>query len=501
MAVLGSVPRPPTSQDIFIQLFQPGSRNLPPCGKSAHVELYISQCQADIKALKPKPIKQSNLSESEFVALKSLQQRSDIVIKPADKGGAVVVWDRGMYIQEANRQLHNTTAYQSLTEPTLLSDKKLIAQTIKTAVTQNKLPPTAKHLNKSQVQQPKLYLLPKIHKPDSPGRPIVSACSCPTEHLSQYLDHLLQPIVQTLPSYIKDTTHALHLLGEINNNPSFHPNLLFTMDVCSLYTSIPHSDGLQALQFFLDNRSVRDPPTPILLRLAELVLTLNTFEFDGQVFHQISGVAMGTKMGPSYACLFMGHLESQIRSTYTGPQPELCKRYIDDCLGATSLSLSDLTDYIHFVSNYHPSIKFTFDISPSAVAFLDLNISLSDSILSTSVHYKDTDAHTYLTFHSSHPSSTIRSIPFSQFLRLRRICSDTDDFEEKAAEMSDFFLQPAISSMPYPVSNAPKYSTLVRPKEPSLPASPNIWQIFGIAAVGLLPNISTAATTPPWMHV
>ncbi|XP_070206003.1 uncharacterized protein [Littorina saxatilis] len=273
------------------------------------------------------------------------------------------------------------------------------------------------------------------------------------------------------------------------------------MDVCSLYTSIPHSDGLQALQFFLDNRSVRDPPTPILLRLAELVLTLNTFEFDGQVFHQISGVAMGTKMGPSYACLFMGHLESQIRSTYTGPQPELCKRYIDDCLGATSLSLSDLTDYIHFVSNYHPSIKFTFDISPSAVAFLDLNISLSDSILSTSVHYKDTDAHTYLTFHSSHPSSTIRSIPFSQFLRLRRICSDTDDFEEKAAEMSDFFLQPAISSMPYPVSNAPKYSTLVRPKEPSLPASPNIWQIFGIAAVGLLPNISTAATTPPWMHV
>nr|KAG5714744.1 hypothetical protein BaRGS_000232 [Batillaria attramentaria] len=62
----------------------------------------------------------------------------------------------------------------------------------------------------------------------------------------------------------------------------------------------------------------------------ELVLTLNTFEFNGEIFSQISGVAMGTKMGPSYACLFMGYLEYRMQSLYTGPVPELYKRYIDD---------------------------------------------------------------------------------------------------------------------------------------------------------------------------
>ena len=100
------------------------------------------------------------------------------------------------------------------------------------------------------------------------------------------------------------------------------------MDVSALYTNIPHNDGLQALRTHLDSRSSLDPPTSTLIRLAELVLTLNSFEFNGEFFHQISGVAMGTKMGPSYACLFMGYLEKQIFDTYTGPLPEYYGRYL-----------------------------------------------------------------------------------------------------------------------------------------------------------------------------
>ena len=172
------------------------------------------------------------------------------------------------------------------------------------------LPSTAKLLIKSQAKQPTFYLLPKIHKLNTPGRPIVSACSCPSENISEYLDSLLLPIVQSLPTYGKDTTHALTIFEQINAAQHFQPQFLFTMDVVSLYSSIPHADGLRALSF-LDRRppEARYPSTTTLVRLAELVLSLYTFEFDGQIFHQISGVAMGTKMGPSYACLFMGHLE------------------------------------------------------------------------------------------------------------------------------------------------------------------------------------------------
>ena len=49
------------------------------------------------------------------------------------------------------------------------------------------------------------YLEPKIHKRNNPGRPIVSAYSCPTELISQYSDQIMSPFVKSLPSYIKDT--------------------------------------------------------------------------------------------------------------------------------------------------------------------------------------------------------------------------------------------------------------------------------------------------------
>ena len=48
---------------------------------------------------------------------------------------------------------------------------------------------------------------------------------------------------------------------------------------------------------------------------------------------------MGTKMGSSYANLFLGFIEHQFFSQYHGPKPELYGRHIDDCIGATSSTL------------------------------------------------------------------------------------------------------------------------------------------------------------------
>ena len=150
---------------------------------------------------------------------------------------------------------------------------------------------------------------------------------------------------------------------------------------------------------------------------------------------------MGTKMGPSYACLFMGYIEEQIRSSYDGPFPDLFRRFIDDCFGASSLPRADTDRFIKFVSNFHPAIKFTHDTSSSTLPFLDISVTITpdSDTLSTSVHYKPTDSHSYLLYSSHHPASCKNSIPFSQLLRLRRICSNHDDFQSQADTMISFF--------------------------------------------------------------
>ena len=77
----------------------------------------------------------------------------------------------------------------------------------------------------------------------------------------------------------------------------------------------------------------------------------------------------------------------------------------------------------------------------TCLAFLhvDIKVSVEGNGLCTSVHYKPTDSHSYLLCSSSHPSHVTNSIPYSQFLRLRHLCSQDSDFPLKSEEMCGFF--------------------------------------------------------------
>ena len=84
-----------------------------------------------------------------------------------------------------------------------------------------------------------------------------------------------------------------------------------------VYTVIPNDENLQALEHFSDQP--KEPSSETLLRLAELVLTLNCFSFGGIYYKQTNGLAMGTKMEPSYANFFIGFIKHQFFSQSMAP--------------------------------------------------------------------------------------------------------------------------------------------------------------------------------------
>ena len=75
----------------------------------------------------------------------------------------------------------------------------------------------------------------------------------------------------------------------------------------------------------------------------------------------------------------------------------------------------------------------------NSLAFIDIKLSINHNSLSSSVQYKQTDSHNYLLQSSSHSQPVKNAIPFFQFLRLRRLCSDDSDFNNKCEEMCQFF--------------------------------------------------------------
>ena len=125
--------------------------------------------------------------------------------------------------------------------------------------------------------------MPKINKVDNPGRPIVSTINCPTELIGQYLDGIFFSLVTKLPTFIKDTSDVIRLCKDIKFTNDYLHRYLFTMDICSLCTNIPTTEGLAALKYYLEYYPDENrPSTPTLLKLTDMVLNLSSFEYDGK---------------------------------------------------------------------------------------------------------------------------------------------------------------------------------------------------------------------------
>ena len=372
-----------------------------------------------------KQIPHKNLSKKEEDALQNLSKRDDIIITKADKGGAVVIVDVDDYIQEANRQLDDKEFYKKLTIDTTEINRIKVNRTINELKSSHLLnEKIANDLLSSEAKTPQFKMLPKVHKEGNPGRPVVSSIDCHTTKISKYIDNQLQPHVKELKSYVKDSTDFIRKINSMEKIPD--NSILVTMDVRSLYTNIPNKEGIEAVETTLKRKNIG---TTIISTFLRLVLTLNNFVFNSQNYLPIKGCAMGTKCAPSYANIFMGMFEER----YIYPLIEKISifylRFIDDIFLIWTGTTDQLMKFKQQINEVHPSIKFDFNFSNKEINFLDTVVYKTQSgKLETKLYRKESDRQAYLHCKSEHPESLKRSIPFSQALRLRRICSTNNEF-------------------------------------------------------------------------
>ena len=285
-----------------------------PRNKDAVIETYLSCLEERLLDIEIPSKRFNNLTKDERNAMYSLKDDKSIIIKGADKGSVVIVWDREDYIKEATKQLEDKEVYMEVPN----DSSALVSTIFKSLEKIRKRGDLSQDtLNYFLVKDPKFarfYLLPKIHKRlhDVPGRPVISNCGFYTENISSFLDFHLQPLAQKVKSYIKDTNHFLKKIKELGQLPE--GAILCTIDVVGLYPNIPHDEGLAFLKDFLDSRVDKQVTTDTLIELTELVLKNNIFEFSDKTYKQIRGTAIGTKFAPPYAVLFMAALEEKILS-------------------------------------------------------------------------------------------------------------------------------------------------------------------------------------------
>ena len=96
-----------------VPAFRPKSK-LNPRNKDVAIEIFLSKLEDELMEISPEGCNYSNLTREERVALNNLKSDRTIIIKEADKGSGVVVWDREDYISEAENQLRDPGVYQKL---------------------------------------------------------------------------------------------------------------------------------------------------------------------------------------------------------------------------------------------------------------------------------------------------------------------------------------------------------------------------------------------------
>ena len=207
-----------------------------------------------------------------------------------------------------------------------------------------------------------------------------------------------------------------------------------------LYRNIPYEEGLLAIRKALDKREDKVITTDSLMELAECVLKNNIFEHNTCVYKQKQGTAIGTKMAPPYVILFMAELEESILKSAI-LKPLVWWPYIDDIFMIWQHGKENLNAFLHALNSYHPRINFTAEYSETKINFLDVQVIKSGNELITDLYIKPTDTRQYLHATSCHVYHSKTSIPYSQTLRLNRICSTSDFFDKRGNQLEAWLME------------------------------------------------------------
>ena len=150
---------------------------------------------------------------------------------------------------------------------------------------------------------------------------------------------------------------------------------------------------------------------------------------------------MGTICAPSYSNIFIDHFERKFIYSFIKTFSLIYLRFIDDIFFIWTGSKTDLENFLNELNAKHPSIKFEYEIWKERVQFLDTKINIKNNKLYTKKFRKKTDRQIFLNINSEHSKSLKNRIPYSQALRIKRICSTKKDFYHQLRELRERFLK------------------------------------------------------------
>ncbi|XP_064472450.1 uncharacterized protein LOC135386811 [Ornithodoros turicata] len=270
----------------------------------------------------------SDLSKQERSAPRDLRSDKSVIVLPANKGKGTVILDTEDYRPKMQEILDDAAHFVPLKhDPTAKAERSLVGHLRELKKKGHLDDATYRRLFSSDGATPRMYGLPKIHKPGCPLRPIVSFIGSPTYNLSKYL-------VELVPSFTGNNNLTVRNLKEfvelVRTQAPSNNDVMVSFDVVSLFTDVPKDLAVPVAEARLRKDSTLPSRTSLTVEevaiLLRFCLNQTHFTFNGKSYHQIEGRPIGS---PVSVMLVMEHIEETAMERLSRPV-KFYRRYVDD---------------------------------------------------------------------------------------------------------------------------------------------------------------------------
>lgn len=287
------------------------------------------------------------------------------------------------------------------------------------------------------------YLLYKLHKTPTATRPVCSDCGSLSHAIGQWVDEMLQPIVQAQHTYFKNSFDLKQVLDKIILPPNAS---IFTYDAVSMYTHINTEDCIRRLAEFLALPETTSRYThygsTALIEALKISMCNNRMRFGDIIAKQLVGIAMGMSPAPTIANLYVSIYESKALLKFLDTFLLRLWRFIDDGLGIWLHDPDPEVDAANWnlfkTTVCGGGLDWTFTPRGKRVDFMDLTLEIVNGKIECAMYTKPLALHLYIPPHSCHPPGVITGLVMGNVLRIYSLCSREKDIEK---ELCKFYEQ------------------------------------------------------------
>ena len=283
-----------------------------------------------------------------------------------------------------------------------------------------------------------MYGLPKIHKPNIPLRPVLSAYKTHNFKLAKY-------IIPQIQKYAKNEytlSNSYEFFEQLRSLQLEGNNFMVSLDISSLYTNVPKNETISILtsKIYENGESFGNLSENEFRKMMNLAVNDTYFIFNNQYYEQTDGLAMGSPLSATLANIFLCHFEKEwLENCPVEFKPKFYRRYVDD-----TFLIFDNENQANLFQTYmnsrHQKINFTIETEEnSKLPFLDILISRNNTDITMTVYRKPT----YTGLGVNFISSCFRNFKLNTFnmlfYRAFRLTSTYKLFHDEIMYLKTFF--------------------------------------------------------------